>query len=296
MTAVGRAFISGWLMEEVFDMYFHPDLEQGLSMQLKQVQMNVRKFAPPFQSDEEEEALSAKIIQWRLTTLEGLQLELRSQQAQANRQKLVETLSERLIASVSMHLQDPAPPDLTGGVHMIIELVVGIASHLPCESRDVVIEYFPPGYSVNSEIMKVETGIPQLTNPMADLPDADRADRASLKSTTSDLKDSGEDAAGSASTSPNNANAAPKDDRKQRSGGMLSGLMGTRKPANAPPTQQQQGKNLGASGSQTSLTQPPGSSGGPKEEGAPPRVRMAAFLGVQIRGRSILAKAPVYTS
>ncbi|KAF2103684.1 hypothetical protein NA57DRAFT_50556 [Rhizodiscina lignyota] len=306
MTAVGRAFISSWLVEEVFDMYFHPDLEQGLSMQLKQVQMNIRKFAPPFQTDEEEEALGSKVINWRLTTLEGLQQDLKGQQAQAHRQRLTETLQERLIASLSMHLQEPAPPDLTGGVHMIIELVVGIAGHLPCESRDVVIDYFPPGFTINSELMKLESGIPPLTNPMADLPDAAQTDRASLKSTTSDLRDSvpqttdDGSAPGSATTSsttsPNATNPGAKEDRKRGGGSMLSGLMGTRKPNQ--PTQPQQGKIPGASGSQTSLTQqPPGSSGGPKDEsGAPPRVRIAAFLAVQIRGRSILAKAPVYTS
>lgn len=301
MTAVGKAFISSWLVEEIFDMHFHPDLDQALSMQLKQIQLNIRKFAPQFQSSEEEEALHAKIIAWRLATLEGLQIELRTSQAQNNRLKLVETLNERLIASLSMHLQEPAPPDLKGGVPMIIELAVGIAAHLPMESRDVIIEYFPPGFSIDSEVMKIESGIPALTSPLGDLPDSGQADRASLKSSASDLKDP-EDAQNpnSQTTSPN----APSQQQQQqqplpgkedkRSRGMLAGFMGSRKPA-----PQSVGKNVGASGSQTSLTQqpsqPPGSSSGPKEDTGPPRVRIAVGLALQVRGRSVLTKCPVYT-
>lgn len=306
MTAVGKAFISSWLVEEIFDMHFHPDLDQALSMQLKQIQLNIRKFAPQFQSDEEEEALHAKIIAWRLATLEGLQTDLRMPSAQNNRLKLIETLNERLIASLSMHLQEPAPPDLAGGVPMIMELAIGIAAHLPMESRDVVIDYFPPGFSINTEVMKIESGIPALTSPMGDLPDSGQADRASLQSTASDLKDSGipDDAQqpSSQTASPNapggqqSQPGSGKEDKRGR--GMLAGFIGSRK---APPNAgQQQGKNVGASGSQTSLTQqppqqPPGSSGGPKEDAGPPRVRIAVGLALQVRGRSVLTKCPVYT-
>jgi hypothetical protein len=35
MTAVGRAFISCWLVENIFEKYFHPDLEPGFSTQLQ---------------------------------------------------------------------------------------------------------------------------------------------------------------------------------------------------------------------------------------------------------------------
>jgi hypothetical protein len=170
MTAVGRAFISHWLVENIFDKYFHPDLEPGFSTQLQSIVMNIRKFSPPCHSAEDEESLAAKIINWRLATLEGLADTLRAPQAAANRQTLTETLNEKLIASLQMHLNDPAPPDLNGGVPMIVELAVSIAQHLPLESREVHIEYFPPGHGIVSEFMKLESGIPALTAPILELP------------------------------------------------------------------------------------------------------------------------------
>lgn len=275
-------------------MFFHPDLEPGLSMQLKSILVNIRRYAPPFQSGEEEEALHSKVINWRLATLEGLQDELKSPQGQVNRQRLSETLSERLIATLSTHLQEPAPADLTGGVNMIIELAVGIAIHLPMESREVVIEYYTPGCSINGELMKIETGILPLTNPMADLPDT-QADRASLRSTTSEVKDTAggaEDPSAGSGTSPNGPNAGIKDDKKNRN--ILGGLMGTRKPPVQGPGASKLPGAPGASTSQASLNQqPPGSSG--KEERQEPRVRVAAGMSVHVRGRNVLAKAPVYS-
>ena len=137
MTAAGRAFISCWLVDEVFDQYFHPDLEPTLSAQLKSIQRNIRRFAPPAQTAEEEEYLTSKVVNWRLSTLEGLQEALRSPQCPANRSQLTDKLKENLVNALAIHLQDPPPSDLEGGVHMIIELVVSIAIHLPLESRDV---------------------------------------------------------------------------------------------------------------------------------------------------------------
>ncbi|KAI7072747.1 hypothetical protein KC352_g42367, partial [Hortaea werneckii] len=155
MTAGGRSFISKWLVNEVFNKYFHPDLEPSLSAQLKAIQLNIRRFAPPAQSVEEEEYLTSKVINWRLSTLEGLQDALRSPRCADNRAQLTDMLKEQLIKTLAVHLQDPPPSDLEGGVHMIIELVISIAIHLPVESRDVVIEYFMPGYSIMPEHMKV---------------------------------------------------------------------------------------------------------------------------------------------
>lgn len=266
MTAAGRAFISCWLVEEVFDKYFHPDLEPTLSAQLKSVQKNIRKFAPISQTAEEEEYLISKVVNWRLATLEGLQEMLRSPSCPENRQKLTDHLKDSLVSALAVHLQDPPPSDLEGGVHMIIELVVSIAIHLPLESRDVVIEYFMPGYSIMTEQMKVESGIPPLTTSVAD----DAAERASMKSATSDVTDMAE-----------NSNA---EQPKKRS--MLSALTGsTGKP-------KAQGKHAAAGGSSSSLNRPESS----HKEDLPPRVRMAAGIGVSVRGRSVLVKAPVFSS
>lgn len=267
MTAVGRAFISYWLVEEVFDKYFHPDLDLALSTQLRTIQRNMRKFAPVPQTAEEEEYLTAKVVNWRLATLEGLQETLRSPQCPDNRQKLTDLLKDHLVAAIATHLQEPAPSDLEGGVHMIVELVVSIAIHLPLESRDVAIEYFYPGYSIMGERMKLESGIPPLTTSVAE----DMAERASMKSATSDVTDMNGD-----------GNEAPK----KRS--MLSALTG----AGGKTKGSGQGKH--SAGDSTNSLSRPGSAQGHKDE--PPRVRMAAGISVQVRGRSVLVKAPVFST
>lgn len=269
MTAAGRAFISCWLVEEVFDRYFHPDLELSLSSQLKTLQRNIRRFAPVAQTAEEEEYLTSKVVNWRLATLEGLQEALRLPSCPENRQKLTDTLKDKLVSALALHLQDPPPSDLEGGVHMIVELVVSIAIHLPLESRDVVIEYFTPGWSIMPEQMKVEAGIPALITSVAE----DTAERASMKSATSDVTDM---------TEGSNA------DQPSKKRNMLSALTGSNNKSKA------QGKPAAAGGSSSSLNRPE-SSQGTKEE-APPRVRMAAGIGVSVRGRSVLVKAPVFST
>ena len=269
MTAAGRAFISRWLVEDCFDRYFHPDLDTPLSAQLKQIQLNIRRFAPLAQTIEEEEFLTSKIVSWRLATLEGLQDALRSPDCPANRAAFTEMLKEQLIAAVAVHLQDPPPSDLAGGVHMIIELVVSIAIHLPVESRDVVIEYFKPGYSIMQEQMKLESGIPALT---ASIYDDNNVERTSVRSGSSEQTDM-----------TDNSNAAGDAPRKR---GMLGALTGTGK-------SKSQGKHAGAAGSSSSLHQPE-SAHGMKDE--TPRVRMAAGIGVSVRGRTMLVKAPIFST
>nr|OQO17706.1 hypothetical protein B0A51_16236 [Rachicladosporium sp. CCFEE 5018] len=269
MTAAGRSFISCWLVEEVFDKCFHPDLEPGLSAQLRGIQKNIRRYAPNAQTSEEEEYLTAKVVNWRLSTLEGLQDALRAPNCAANRAQLTDLLKENLCSAPALHLQDPPPSDLEGGVHMIIELVVSIAIHLPLESRDVQIEYFMPGFSILPEQMKLESGIPPLLVSIAD----DAAERASMKSAASDITDL-------------TNSEAHEGQGKKRS--MLSALTGS----GGAEGRKSKGKAQGAGGSSSSLQRPESSSGA-KEEG-PPRLRMAAGIGVSVRGRSVLVKAPVF--
>ncbi|KAI5357685.1 hypothetical protein Slin14017_G116980 [Septoria linicola] len=268
MTAAGRAFISNWLVDEVFHKYFHPDLEPSLSAQLRSIQMNIRRYAPLAQSTEEEEYLTSKVVNWRLATLDGLAETLRSPQCPENRQRLTDSLKDGLVSALAQHLQDPPPSDLEGGVHMIVELVVSIAIHLPLESRDVSIEYFPPGYSIMPDQMKVESGIPPLVTSIAD----DQAERASMKSAASDVTDMTD-------SNPDQSTAR----REKRS--MLSAITGSKpKP----------GKHVGAGASSGSLGRPESAQG--MKEDLPPRVRMAAGIGVSVRGRAILVKAPVFST
>lgn len=287
MTAVGRAFISHWLVENIFEKYFHPDLEPGFSTQLQTIVSNIRKFSPPCHSPEDEDSLAAKIINWRLATLEGLADLLRSPQAEAHRQVLIETLNEKLIASLQMHMNDPAPPDLNGGVPMIIELAISIAQHLPLESREVHIEYFTPGHTIIPEYMKIETGIPALTAPIAEPPDDDRASLLSVASKVDDNTSvTGED---------NPSKTDPSKEDKKRT--MFGFGGGSKKPTTAPASLSKRESTLGAGGSQQSLTQNrPGSSSGSKDDCPASRVRLAVGVAVQIRGKSILIKAPVYST
>jgi hypothetical protein len=288
MTAVGRAFISHWLVENIFEKYFHPDLEPGFSTQLQMIQLNIRKFAPSCHSTEDEDSLAAKVINWRLATLEGLSDLLRAPQAELNRQRLTETLNEKLIASLQMFLNDPAPPDLTGGVPMIVELAVSIAQHLPLESREVHIEYFPPGHGILSEFMKMESGIPPLTSPIVEI---DETDRLSLKSVASRLDDTA--SVGDQDMQGQQASQPLKEDKKR---GIFGGFGTSKKPTTASASLGKRETSLGQGGSQQSLTAPPGSSSGLKDELPPPRVRLAVGVAVQIRGKSVLMKAPVYST
>ncbi|KAG9668563.1 hypothetical protein KCU99_g7680, partial [Aureobasidium melanogenum] len=185
MTAVGRAFISKWLVEDVFDRYFHPDLDLTLSTQLKQMQNNIRLFAPPASVHEDEEYLTSKVVNWRLTTLEAMQDILRLPEASNHRSHLTDLLKTQLRTALEAHLDNPPMSDLDGGVHMICELAVAMLGHLPQESRDVTIEYFLPGFALNTDLMKLESGIPALTTSIAE----EMMERGSVNSELTDSND-----------------------------------------------------------------------------------------------------------
>ncbi|KAF4556122.1 Hypothetical protein D9617_1g079970 [Elsinoe fawcettii] len=269
MTAAGRAFISCWLVDEVFEKYFHPDLDASISAQLKNVQKNIRRFAPQSQSMEEEEHLCAKIANWRLATLDGLSDVLRSAQSTGYRTQLMDILKEQLIGSLQVHLSDPPMSDLEGGVNMIIELAVSMATHIPLESRDVIIEYYMPGTPLN-DMMKQESGIPVLGTSVAE----DAADRMSMKSTT-DSEEAGQ--------SYHDSVASGEQRREKRS--MLSALTGKKSHAAS-------GKNPGAGSSSGSLGRPESAG----KEDSIPRVRMSVGLSANVRGKNVLVKAPVFST
>lgn len=283
MTAVGRAYISSWLVSEIFEKYFHPDLDITLSMQLRQISLNIRRNAPFSQSAEEEENLQSKLINWRLTTLEGLQDQLKSPAAAKNNARLVELLNHKLVEDLSGLLQEPAPPDLQSSIPMIVELAINIATHLPCESREVVVEYYTPGAPFIPEIMKLETGVPPLTNPIE-----------MWKESPSD-----ESAAGGKPSEEDTLMEDPRDKDKDDKGrrGKFGGLMGgqtLKKPPTGGDPRAVRGSNERAGGSQTMLNKDP-----ERETPTPmkeERVRMAVGVSVQIRGRSVLVKAPVYAT
>ena len=325
MTAVGRAFISRWLVDEILDRYFLPGLEPGLSMQLKIIERNLRRFAAPAQSEEEKEMLVARISNWRLATLDGLHEMLCAPQAIDQRAQLTGQLVEKLTASLGMLLKDPPPLGLEGSVTMIVELAVGIAANLPLESRDVFITYILPGTPVNEAIMKIEQGIiPPLTNPGDGIHEegggkADDGASMSTSNTQEAGKDSSEtdDSQRPSLTSVNQqlqqegkppaAQQQQQQQQVQKKRGMFGGLMtggssgnggsGGGKLQKGGLGQQQQGQQVQPQGppqgqqqGQQQQQQQPAPQP-PKEE----RVRFSAFMACEVRGRSVLVKAPCYT-
>ncbi|KIW04789.1 hypothetical protein, variant [Verruconis gallopava] len=292
MTAVGKAYMSHWLVSNLFDMYFHPSLELGLSKDLKEIWNNVRKYCPPFQSGEEEEALNSKLVNWRMTTIDGLQERLRAPEAATHRSRLVEMLNEKMVGDMSLLLADPAPPDLAGGISMIIDLAVTVAQHIPMESRDVSVEYYYPGTPIATDLMKIENGIPALTTPVAPAETSpssagggDIGDHASVKST-----DTRESSAADQTRDSTDGGAASREEKKARGmfGGLMSGGSGGAKiqkqqPTSGTPT------SKSVSGMAAAAT-----SGGRETPAKEEKVRLCVGMGVQIRGRIVLAKAPVY--
>ena len=282
MTAVGRAVITRWVVEEIFYRSFHPGLEPELSRQLKTIEQNIRHFSYTMNSQEEFDALTSKVVSWRMATLEGLQDVLRSSDAMNHRADFTRRATTNLTASLFQHLADPAPAGVDGSASMIVELAVGIASNLPLESRDVAVVYPLPEDPIQPEIMDIEkTPLPPLEA----------------------RQDMGEDA----EPEPAGKDVGAKDAKDRRTekarpgmltsilGGGTGGGPGSRKGSIDPSAgqsaaQQQQPPT-------TPQAQQPGQSGAvpplpPKDSG---RIRFAGFLAVEVRGRQVLIKAPVWT-
>lgn len=170
MTAVGRACITRWLFESIFERTFHPGIDPGLSAQLKNIERHLRRAGQTgmLLSDEQRDDLTTKITTWRLTTIEGLQDVLSSPQAEQYSENLNKHFTHQLTESLKANLTDPPPMGLSEGVSMIVGQAIGIASNLPLESRDICIDYFMPGTPVNETYMKLEPQITPLANPGPD--------------------------------------------------------------------------------------------------------------------------------
>ncbi|KAJ6068465.1 hypothetical protein N7499_010352 [Penicillium canescens] len=268
MTAVGRAVISRWLVEEVFQRHFHPGLDPAFSVQLKTVEMNLRRQRPS--SDEDRENASARLSYWRRTTLDGLGDSIIGPAADEHRAELVEHLIVELATFMGTQLHDNAQPGLEAGVRMIIENSINIIEKVPLEARDVCVDYFPPGVSLAEQYMKVEGQLPPLSNPPPPVTDSEQVDEPG----------EGDASSGSTAAPSENVSPAPKPHKKS----MFDTLMG-RKPA------------------PNDMARPPAASG-PEEKNEPaepvpssPRIRFAAFLAVEVRGKgpaTVLVKAPVW--
>lgn len=163
MTAVGRAVITRWIAEEIFGKCFHPGLNFEFSRHLKDIEKNIRRFSYTMSSQEEFNALTTKVVSWRMATLEGLQGVLNSPENAANRADFTSMCTANLTATLYQYLSDPPPAGVDGSASMIVELAVGIAANLPLESRDVALTYPLPGDAIDTNVMEVEkSGLPAI--------------------------------------------------------------------------------------------------------------------------------------
>lgn len=267
MTAVGRAVISRWVVEEVFQRHFHPALDPNLSMHLKSIEMNLRHQQVKTYTDEEKENAIARISNWRRTTFDGLGDTLQGKTAEDNRSQLIDNLIEKLVASLEMHLVEPPPAGLDTGARMIIENTVGIAEKIPLESRDVCVEYFHPGSGYNEGLMKIETSVPPLTNVKPEI-------RGSVDQDRDEVEDS-------SSSNSQDTSAASGHGPREKKKSVFSSLMKKTESARSS------GKREAEEKEQASQAQ----------AGQPAQIRFAAFVSAEVRGKgptNILVKAPVY--
>lgn len=266
MTAVGRACITKFLVEEIFTNCFHPGLEGGLSADLKSIEQNIRRFSPQLNNQEESDALTAKVLQWRLATLEGLKDHLSSPESEVHKKQFSDMATGNLSANLINYLQEPIPPGIEDSAHMIVELAVSVASNLPLESRDISIVYPMPGDMLQPSMMKVESQIPALETSISDTNtegDANSTASADKEDEKGDSKDG-------------------KLRKEKPKSGMLQAMMGSSS-SSGPSKKAPAGGENSSEGKKVS-----------SEEGTQ-KVRFAGFVGVEVRGRQVLVKAPVWT-
>ena len=263
MTAVGRAVMSRWIVEEVFNRVFHPGLDQHLSAELKEIEMSIRGNAHTMHSQEELHALTTKVVNWRMATLDGLQARLNSADAADSRAMLSEKLTTNLTAYLYQYLSDPPPAGVEGSTSMIAELAVAIAANLPLESRDVAIMYPMPGDLVQTEFMEIEkSGLPALgvQKPEPEDPESE--------SDSDDDREKGGKARGD------------------------KGRSGTLKKTAPRALQIGRGDSAAPASRESTIADREGRPGVPKDSS---RVRFAGFVSLEVRGRQVLMKAPVWT-
>lgn len=283
MTAIGRAVITRWIVDEVFGSSFHPGLEPSLSKQLKEIEQNIRRFSYTLTSQEEHDALTSKVVSWRMATLEGLQRELNSPECEDHRQDFIRKATSNLTACLFQHLADPPPAGVDGSAGMIVELAVGIASNLPLESRDVAIVYPLPEDNIQANLMEVEkTALPALETRPGD--GEGESDESGGKDDKGGNKERTKSRAGmsTSSTISNIFGSSAPSSLVPGSGGSRKGSVASislsqqsRKPSVAPSV----------ADSTISTALPPKDSS---------KIRFAGFVAVEVRGRQVLIKAPVW--
>lgn len=326
MTAIGRACITRWVVDEILDRYFHPSLEPGLSTQLKMIEKNIRRAGQSqVIGEEQRDDLIVKLTSWRLTTLEGLADSMAAEQGQEYKHQLTAHLIEKLTESLQKNLNDPPPPGLEGGVGMIIELAIGLSCALPTESRDVHVEYYMPGTFINETYMKMESSIPPLTNPgvnndFGGAPERQPGDQGSTHSGDSNsfgenegdrdnsgsggLPARGDSLQGQGGNGGNGQHQQMKKDDNRRKG-LFGSFASSSKKSSSPENSNPNGGLAPNSNTRIGSATLGVSGGAGKERESMEKgdrdrmIRFAAFVGVEVRGKgrgsgNVLVRAPCY--
>ncbi|KAJ5884692.1 hypothetical protein N7495_009202 [Penicillium taxi] len=262
MTAIGRAVISRWLVEEVFQRHFHPGLDQNLSLQLKSIEMNLRRQQVRSATDEDRENLIARLSNWRRTTFDGLGEILTTPSAQDHRIELVEQLTGQLASFLTAHLHESGLPGLEPGVGMIITNTVNIIEKIPLEARDVCVEYPATNILFNESSMKVESQLPPLSHPPP--PPIEESEEASA----------GENDTPSPPSNPVDVSTTPREPKKKSVFGALMGRKTSAEPS-----------------------RPAGHAEEKVDSSELARIRFASFPTVEVHGKgptTVLVKSPVW--
>ncbi|EEA25269.1 hypothetical protein TMatcc_006509 [Talaromyces marneffei ATCC 18224] len=301
MTGVGRAVITRWVAEEVFNRYFHPGLERTFSERLKTIEMHLRRQQVQVFNEDDKENQVARISNWRRTTLDGLADMLQSRTTQENLDQLVEYLVEKLSAMLQCDLKEPAPPELAHYTRMIVENAINIAEKIPQEARDIVVDYISPGSFVSEINMKVETGLPPLTRPLADGKD-DIASEGNEEMET-DIKEQPTPPQQTDQQQGKNPTHMPQS-REQRKKYPFGSLMSKKSLASTNPAPaQSQNPSQGTASSPDNATNNKErdeqlQQQQQQQQDKRPRVRLSTFMTVEVKGRgpnNVLIQAPVYT-
>ncbi|KAI5303579.1 hypothetical protein KEM56_007408, partial [Ascosphaera pollenicola] len=162
MIAVGRALISRFVHDEIFQRYLHPGIYEPLSKHLKRIDLNLRSLhINPGTTEENREAGAAYISSWRAATMEGLS-GLVQRDGQANKAKLAKDLTNDFLQRMMAFLKSPAPQILEGGVQSIVDLALDLVEFTSHESRDIQIQYFLPNQEIDLGFMTKDMSLPLL--------------------------------------------------------------------------------------------------------------------------------------
>ncbi|KAK5091645.1 hypothetical protein LTR05_001830 [Lithohypha guttulata] len=302
MTAVGRACISRWLFEHIFQTVFHPGIDERLSHELKSMDRALRR-SPSVLTEEQRDDLLTKVTTWRLTTCEALSEVLHSRQSEAHTEALSRRLADELCAYLHSLLNVPAPPNLEGYLQPIVAQALSISANLPLESRDICIDYYYPGTPMNETFMKLETGMTPLVQPGSapnredyeETVDDDDTARSMNSENDVDVQEQIREGVRAAATSSNNTitSTGSKDSKHKAkgffSGGFSGGLVSNKKTPSA---------SSGRGPSQTDLLSKGDGDKNKEDDHAwnfdamvrgqkEGKIRFAVFLAVEVRGKSL---------